>query len=185
MLSQLKQRYGELMKERNVVSRLLGTLEEKTGVQKEYISTGIVFFVALYLIFGHGASLLCNLIGFIYPAYCSIKAIESEKKEDDTQWLTYWVIYGLFSIVEAFTDILLSWFPLYFFGKCFFLVWCMVPVALNGSNVLYKNVVRPFFLKHQAAMDEAVADLGGKAKNMADSVAREAANYGLKHEKDQ
>ena len=47
----------------------------------------------------------------------SIKAIESYKKDDDTQWLTYWVVYGYFSIVEFFSDIFLSWFPFYYAGK--------------------------------------------------------------------
>ena len=49
----------------------------------------------------------------------SIKAIESIKKEDDTQWLTYWVVYGVFSIAESFSDIFLSWFPFYYAGKVF------------------------------------------------------------------
>lgn len=46
-----------------------------------------------------------------------IKAIESNVKEDDTQWLTYWVVYGLFSVLEAFSDIFLSWFPFYYVSK--------------------------------------------------------------------
>ncbi|MBV97667.1 Receptor expression-enhancing protein 5, partial [Eschrichtius robustus] len=46
-----------------------------------------------------------------------IKAIESPNKEDDTQWLTYWVVYGVFSIAEFFSDLFLSWFPFYYMLK--------------------------------------------------------------------
>ena len=46
-----------------------------------------------------------------------VKAIESTQKDDDTQWLTYWVVYSAFSILEFFSDIFLSWFPLYFLFK--------------------------------------------------------------------
>lgn len=45
------------------------------------------------------------------------KAIDSVDKDDDTQWLTYWVVYAAFGIIEYFTDILLSWIPFYFLLK--------------------------------------------------------------------
>jgi len=48
---------------------------------------------------------------------CSVKAIESANKDDDTQWLTYWVVYSVFALAEFFTDIFLSWIPLYWFLK--------------------------------------------------------------------
>lgn len=54
-----------------------------------------------------------------------MKAIESPNKEDDTQWLTYWVVYGVFSIAEFFSDLFLSWFPFYYMLK----VWWR-PTAL-------------------------------------------------------
>lgn len=46
-----------------------------------------------------------------------IKAIESPSKDDDTVWLTYWVVYSLFGLAEFFSDLLLSWFPFYYVGK--------------------------------------------------------------------
>lgn len=48
---------------------------------------------------------------------CRIKAIESPCKEDDTKWLTYWVVYGVFSLGEFFSDIFLYWFPFYYAFK--------------------------------------------------------------------
>ncbi|KAL2097202.1 hypothetical protein ACEWY4_006409 [Coilia grayii] len=168
-----KDLYERFVKDKNVVTDMLEKLESKTGIAKEYIAIGLASVLVLYLVFGYGASLLCNLIGFTYPAYLSIKAIESKNKEDDTQWLTYWVVYGLFSVGEFFSDIFLFWFPFYYAGKCVFLVWCMAPVSWNGSQIIYTRLVRPFFLKHEATMDSMVHDLTGKAKDTAESITKE------------
>ena len=52
--------------------------------------------------------------------YASYKAIESEAKNDDTQWLTYWVVYSVLMIAESFADYSVFWIPGYRFAKCIF-----------------------------------------------------------------
>lgn len=53
----------------------------------------------------------------MHPRLDRVKAIESPNKDDDTVWLTYWVVYALFGLVEFFSDLLLFWFPFYYAGK--------------------------------------------------------------------
>ncbi|KAM8765577.1 receptor expression-enhancing protein 6 isoform 1-T1 [Rhynchonycteris naso] len=101
---------------------------------------------------------------------CGIKAIESPNKEDDTVWLTYWVVYSLFGLAEFFSDLLLSWFPFYYVGKCAFLLFCMIPGPWNGAHMLYHHVIRPLFLKHHEAVDSILRDLSGRALDMAAGV---------------
>lgn len=173
-MASLRERFNNYVNGNNFVSRMLGKVEEKTGIKKNYLATGSLCSLGLYLIFGYGASLVCNLIGFVYPAYTSVKAIESADKKDDTIWLTYWVVYGVFSVVEFFSDIFLFWFPFYYLGKCAFLLWCMAPFSWNGSQILYSRFILPFFLKHHRTVDSVVSDLSGQALNTAENVTRQA-----------
>lgn len=43
----------------------------------------IILFVIILVFFEFGSEIISELVGFIYPAYMSFKAIESEKKDDD------------------------------------------------------------------------------------------------------
>lgn len=166
----------KFLEEDNQVTKALTLIEEKTNVKKRYIAISVVVWVAGYLIFGFAASLLCSFIGFVYPAYKSVKAIESKATGDDTEWLMYWVVYASFSCLEFFSDILLSWIPFYFLLKCVFLIWCMAPVSYNGSKMIYYKLIRPWVLKNENKIDEALGFVSNNVEKLADKVSLDAAS---------
>jgi len=58
-----------------------------------------VYFLLVFL--GIGSSFLVNSLGFAIPAYYSLEALFSSSKTDDTQWLTYWIVYASLNLVET------------------------------------------------------------------------------------
>ena len=102
-------------------------LEERTKVPKTYLVLGAGALASLMIILDIGAKFLVNLVGFVYPAYSCFKAIESPEKDDDVQWLTYWIINSFFQVIEYFSDILLYWIPFYFVWKALFLIYLYAP----------------------------------------------------------
>lgn len=53
-------------------------------------------------------------------------------------------------------------------SQCAFLVWCMAPTLSNGSVQIYNRIIRPFFLKNEAKIDDVVKNLKNKASEAAD-----------------
>uniref|UniRef100_H2ZIP8 Receptor expression-enhancing protein n=1 Tax=Ciona savignyi TaxID=51511 RepID=H2ZIP8_CIOSA len=168
------EKLDQALEEENMATKYLNVIEKKTNIKKRYIVIAVGALVSFYLVFGYGADLLCNLIGFVYPAYVSVKAIESVGKDDDTAWLMYWVVFATFSVVEFFSDILLSWFPFYFLGKCIFLLWCMAPVGWNGSNTIYRKFIRPFVLRNESKIDDVLSTVTKGAKEIVGQATKDA-----------
>lgn len=181
-IASVQDKVNKSLNQKGMVGDTFKMLEENTGVQRLYIAYGLGGLIMLWLAFGWGAQLVANLVGFVYPAYCSIKALESNIKQDDTQWLTYWVVFAFFSVIEYFADFIAGWVPFYWLSKCLFLVWCMAPIGSNGSAIIYNKVILPFFLQHQGEIDNALAKAQGKAGDFLDRVTEKAKDMAAEHQ---
>jgi receptor expression-enhancing protein 5/6 len=182
-LKENQQKLEKLLRQPGAIDDIMTIAEKKTGVQRIYIACGVVGLILVWLAFGFAAQLLANLIGFAYPAYCSMKALESKNLKDDTQWLTYWVVFAVFSILEFFTDILVGWIPFYWVIKCTFMVWCMAPFEANGSSFIYNRIIRPAFLKHETKMDNMVNKATTKAGDLFGQISDVAKDIHADHAK--
>merc|ERR1712141_223643 len=176
----------KILHEKNKLTELLEILEKKTNVPRTYLVIGFAACTALYLMCasGYGANFVCNLIGFLYPAYQSVLAIESNSKDDDTKWLTYWVVYSAFSLMEFFTDIFLWWIPFYWFFKVMFLLYCMLPGQYNGSMMVYTYILKPFIQKHKSKLEKVGDMVGDMATDAMNEVQDALVDHVANHVKD-
>ncbi|CAG8499946.1 11645_t:CDS:1 [Paraglomus brasilianum] len=121
------------------------------GVPPLYV---FLFFAALTLItirrmYVRSVYLLCNLVGVVYPAYKSIKAIdhvgpiEGEAAAEQRQWLTYWAIYGWLQVADYWSNWFLELFPGYNFFKLVLLYWAQSDRS-KGATLIFEHIIKPF-----------------------------------------
>jgi len=124
----------------------LNKIEHSIGVPqgKAYGAIGAFLLFTLLVFFNIFAGFLTNFIGFLIPAYFSMKALDSPQPQDDVQWLTYWVVFGFFNFIESFIDIILHFLPMYYTFKTLAIVWLMLPQT-QGAKVVYTRLLRPIF----------------------------------------
>jgi receptor expression-enhancing protein 5/6 len=132
-------------------------LASKVNAKKEHVAVLLVSLpVVLMFLFG-GGHFVIDLVAYMYPAYASVKAIESNTKDDDTQWLTYWLVFSLFKLVEGIAEPLIHLIPFYFVGKVAFLVWCFYP-GYEGAKVVYSNFIKPHVVPLLSMVDDKKAN---------------------------
>jgi receptor expression-enhancing protein 5/6 len=105
---------------------------------------------------GYISALVCNVLTIPYPIYASFKAIESSDKKDDTQWLTFWIIWACTTLLESMTDIIMFWIPLYFELKLGFFILLQLP-KLNLSETIYRSYLKPYLIQKQKSIDTFIA----------------------------
>ena len=81
----------------------LNNLEAQTKIPKVYGVLGFGGFAAFCIFFNvFGlAQLITYFVGFALPAYFSCRALDTPGRDDDTQWLTYWVLLAQLPLVSC------------------------------------------------------------------------------------
>ena len=139
------------------MNEVFETVESATGLMKpQILQYGLISSVLLVML-GVGQSIITTLIGVVYPAFASFIALETEEKEDDKQWLTYWVCFGFFQIIDCFGGIILQFIPFYFFLKVAFMVWLFHPKTM-GALWLYNNYMQAYVKKYRSQIEKGIKE---------------------------
>lgn len=139
---------------------LLVNLEKQTGAPKAYVVGGLVGFYFLLVALNFGGQTLTNLAGFIVPGYYSLTALFSSAKIEETQWVTYWMVFAFFTVLESLFSVT-YWVPFYFAAKLLVLLWSGLPQT-SGAQILFRSFIAPLLAKYFLAPSFSSAGLRSK-----------------------
>ena len=126
-------------------------IENKTGIHGGIVISGLIItLIIVYFNIFDADALITNLVGTIYPAFWTMKSIETNSN-DDKHWLTYWICFAFFNIIETFSGFILRFIPFYFFLKIIFLIW----LFSHGSFYVYQLLVVRIFKSFENDIDKA------------------------------
>ena len=120
-------------------------IQEQAGIPASLLFLGGVVGASAVTFVIFGGAFASTLFGMAFPIYASYKAIESPAKEDDNQWLAYWVFFGAFTLIESFDDIFTEYLPFYYALKVGIFVYLFAPNT-NGADFVYKTFIRPLIV---------------------------------------
>merc|ERR1712150_156948 len=94
----------------------LKQLKKATGLQITWMLLGAAVLAVFLVYIFSGLRALATLVGVVYPAWCSLKAIKSTDKEDDTFWLPFYellkIVFYLFLFSPQFKGALTIYYAL-------------------------------------------------------------------------
>lgn len=83
--------------------------------------------------------MLCSY-ALAFVAVClSIRAVETPGGDDDTQWLSFWIIFFFTTAIERLSDVVLSKMVAYYEIKLVILIYLMF---FKGAERMYRTIHR-------------------------------------------
>jgi len=99
-----------------------------------------------------------TIIAIAYPLISTLDTILDENIDAAFDWLKYWAVFGIFSIIELVVDPFIESlpysYPSFLILKCCFLIWCMVPAEWNGTLIIFDKIINPLYQMKQDNIEE-------------------------------
>ena len=153
----------------------LRDLAKAVGVESGVLLAAIILVSLLVTFCLFGATIVTLTITVLFPAFKSIQALESDGTQDDKEWLTYWIIFGIFSLIDDFFGCILEFIPYYYWIKLAFFIYLLAPQT-QGAMFIYNNIVKGFLEKNKASIQGLIDDVKGSVNEAASEAKKTAIN---------
>ena len=159
-------------KARKQLDQLANSMPEFIDICKKYnipadlVLGGAIGVTLLVGIILQGYNIVCALLTCVYPMLMSIRTIENQSEEATKDWLSFWTVFGLFSIIEMFFGFILYYIPYYSIIRIVFFVYLMAPQT-NGAHVFYATVLAPYLKVHEKEIQEFIKKVSDQATDVA------------------
>lgn len=120
------------------------------------------------------------VLGTVYPAYASYKAISTKNVREYVKWMMYWIVFAIFTSFESIADIFVGfWLPFYYELKLLCLIWLICPVSRDslGSSVLYRQFVHPTLKSKEKEIDKMIGKIQEQGYNTITKMAVNAISF--------
>ena len=129
----------------------------------------------LILIVLQGWAILVTTLTVLYPALLSIRAIQSEDDEDDKVWLSYWMIFGIYTVLETFFGFIFYFIPYWTLIRSALFMWLLLP-QFKGSQTVYEQVLRPLLKANQDLIEKYAQQMTSTLQEAQEQAKKEAAS---------
>ena len=125
----------------------LDMISSATGLTIPQMTRYAMYAGVICVMLGIGGTYITVALGVAYPVFMTFLALESEGGDDDKQWLTYWIVFGAFNILDHFADVITAFIPFYLLFKVIFFVYLMHPWT-QGATTVYNMLILPNVKKY-------------------------------------
>lgn len=164
---------------------LIGSFSRIVRIPPGVVLLGMLLVLLILVACGKSTSILCDIVGLLYPGYKTYKVIKhfegspsirraataeltgaigidgSDPDEQLKFWAKYWIVYSLSYVLKYPIIAFFFWFPFLDLFKLFLTVALFHP-RLRGAELVFNVFLFPFLLQYEKQIDSAIDYLEAK-----------------------
>ena len=127
----------------DVYESYISEIEKKTKINRNILYLLVTFTIISFAI-GKHQLLFSNLLTMIFPIKWTMEEYKKNDEDSNKMWVTFWLVFGVFVILDLFHKIVLYFVPFYFLIRTISLLYLYLP-CFKGAITVYNEVVLEAF----------------------------------------